>query len=452
MRRKRLRQTSRSGDGGAIIQQPAHENVHPQSNGPNNMSAARTNSFGSDVPASPLVSNQSKYQIGVGSPRIMQDQRSTVLNASTASPAMPDVMLPFQDTVSSASLLGKRENQEGQSYPLANLSKRPRFTNIGPDSNQLQNIGPQIDSFNGSDSHWKNTLLQQQSIQRGIPYANTGLQKFSQQTFEGGLNQEAGMPFTVGQQVARYGLKEEPTELDKLDKPVVPSRSEMQTVDTEMNHMDTQQSKLHQRSPQQFLRSGFPQAHWNNASQPLENSARKEDPFQKRKQVQSPHVSGGGFPQSPLSSKSGDFSSGSVGHQYGPAVTSGLAVSLKEKSAVTSVPLAASASSLTSSVNDSMQRQHQAQIAAAKRRTNSLPKTPVISGVGSPASVSNMSVPINANSPPVGNPPSAEQIMLERFSKIEMITTRYNFYGTHRISSYSWWQTNMTLACPTIYS
>ncbi|GLT53110.1 hypothetical protein SLA2020_264040 [Shorea laevis] len=48
-----------------------------------------------------------------------------------------------------------------------------------------------------------------------------------------------------------------------------------------------------------------------------------------------------------------------------------------------------------------------------------------MNGVGSPASVSNMSVPLNANSPSVGTPPLVDQTMLERFSKIEMVTMRH---------------------------
>ncbi|XP_059455958.1 protein PHYTOCHROME-DEPENDENT LATE-FLOWERING-like [Corylus avellana] len=48
-----------------------------------------------------------------------------------------------------------------------------------------------------------------------------------------------------------------------------------------------------------------------------------------------------------------------------------------------------------------------------------------MNGVGSPASVSNMSVPLNANSPSVGTPPSADQTMLDTFSKIEMVTMRH---------------------------
>ncbi|KAL6564734.1 hypothetical protein OROMI_016184 [Orobanche minor] len=138
---------------------------------------------------------------------------------------------------------------------------------------------------------------------------------------------------------------------------------------------------------EQVMSFTFPQIPWNNLGQPLESNARKEDSYQKWKIVQSPRVSAGGIPQSPLSSKSEEFSSGSVGHQLGGAVTSGYLPPQKEK--VVNM-------SMTSSAND----HHQAQL-ASKRRSNSAPKNPAMSGVGSPASVSNMSMPINVGSPPV---------------------------------------------------
>ncbi|PHT45852.1 hypothetical protein CQW23_15010 [Capsicum baccatum] len=426
----RVPESSRSGDTGQLMPQPAHENLIRQNNGPTNMLALRSNSFGSEtsIPASPSVSHQPKYQMGVVSPRIMQDHRSGVSNASVASPAAPEMMLSYADAMSSgaASLHGKRENHEGQASALSNLSKRARFTHMSADSNQQQLIGGQIDGSHAPDLHWKNPLLQQHSVPRGIPYANTNIQKYPQHIFEGGLNQEAGtMPFTAGQQGIKYNLKEEPAEIERLEK-LEPGRTknEMQVVESDMNLMESQQARLKHRLPQQFIRSGFPQAPWNGLGQPLENSLRKEDPFQNRKIVHSPRVSAGGLPQSPLSSKSGEFSNGSVGAQYGSAVTSGLIQSMKEKQGATSVAPAGGTTSMTSSANDSMQRQHQAQI-AAKRRSNSASKNPVMSGVGSPASVSTMNLPVNANSPPVGSTHSTDQTMLERFSKIEMLTARF---------------------------
>ena len=62
----------------------------------------------------------------------------------------------------------------------------------------------------------------------------------------------------------------------------------------------------------------------------------------------------------------------------------------KEKADVTTIYGVGGTTSLTSSFIGSMQ--HQSQI-AANQRSNSLPKTPAASGVGSPASISNLSVP-----------------------------------------------------------
>lgn len=419
----RVPESSRLGDTGALVQQPVYENLNNQNNVSSTMLPLRNNSFGSDgsLLANNLVPHQSKYQMGIGSPRIMKDQRSgTLLNASVASPSGQDMMIPFTDD-GAASVHGKRENQEGLSSPLTN--KKARLTHSGADGN-LQNLSPQIDNIHGSELQWKNALMQQQSMGRGIQYANNGIQKFTQQVFEGGLNQEGGpMPFTIRQQGIRYNLKEEPVETERLDKPEL---SRMTMAESELTNIDSQQSRLQPRMPHQFTRSSFPQTTWNNLGQPLDNNSRKEDSYQKRKLVQSPHVSAGGLPQSPLSSKSGEFSSGSMGHQFGAVATSGLVSSQKEKSAVTSVPSVGLGGnpSFTSSANDSMQRQNQAQ-AAAKHRSNSLPKTPALSGVGSPASVSTTSVPINANSPPVGTQPLGDQTILDRFSKIEMVTMRY---------------------------
>lgn len=408
---ERAPEGSRFGDSGPTLQQPIHDNLQIQNNGPNSILALRPNSFGpnASVPSSPLVSQLSKYQMGIGSPRYVQDH-------SGSHPGQ-DMIISYSDNMSSgaASFHGRRDNQETQS----NSNKRSRLTAIGAHGNQPQIAGSQMESFHGSDSHWKNTLLQQQSR---VQYATSGMQKYPQQIFDGGLNQEAGaVTFSQGM---RYGLKEEPVETERWDKSELgQTRNEMHTLESELNQTDSSQSRLQQRLPQQLVRSNFAQTSWNNLNQPLESNSRKEDPYHKRKLVQSPHVSAGGIPQSPLSSKSGEFSSGSVGPQVGAAVTSGYISSQKEKPVITSVSPIGCAASLTSSANDSMQRQHQAQI-AAKRRSNSLPKTPAMSGVGSPASVNNMSMPINASSP-VGTPPLADPVIIDRFSKIDMVTARF---------------------------
>ncbi|XAR49868.1 hypothetical protein NMG60_11004036 [Bertholletia excelsa] len=186
--------------------------------------------------------------------------------------------------------------------------------------------------------------------------------------------------------------------------------------------MDIQQARLQQRLPQHaMMRSSFSQTPWNNLGQAVDNNSRREDQFPKRKSAQSPRLSAGGLPQSPLSSKSGEFSSGSVGPQFGSVVTSALGSSQKDKTALSSIP-AVGGTSLNLSANDPV-RQQQAQL-AAKRRSNSLPKTPAMSGVGSPASVNNISIPPNASSP-VGSHPVADPTVLDRLSKIEMLAGRH---------------------------
>ncbi|XWS18790.1 hypothetical protein CRYUN_Cryun32bG0075100 [Craigia yunnanensis] len=404
---------------GSLMPQQVQENLTSQNIGPSNMLALRPKSFVQDssIPALPMTSQSPRYQMGVVNARSMQDiESSSVVNASAASPAGQDMTISYADSInSSASLLGKRENPDGPMSPLSGLNKRTRLNAVGPDGIPQQQVGPHMDGLHGPEISWKNMLLPQQAMARGIQYANAGMQKYPQQVFEGVLNQEAGaMPFTAGQQALRYGAKEEPFDPDKLDG------SELNR-ETDTNHLDPQQTRLQPRLPHGFVRPGFPQTPWNNISQHVEKDVRKEEQFQKRKSVQSPRLSGGALPQSPLSSKSGEFSSGSVGPHFGAvAATSALGASLKEKAAVNSVPAVGG----TPSSNDSMQRQHQAQV-AAKRRSNSLPRTPAINAVGSPASVSNISVPFNASSPSVGTPPLADQTMLERFSKIEIVTMRY---------------------------
>jgi hypothetical protein len=417
---------SRFGDSGIIsgnvIPQHVQENQSTQNLGPNNMLTLRARSFVPDgnVPGLTLVPQQQRYQIGI-SPRSMQDQGSSLINVSGASPSRQDMIVAYTNIINpGGSLHGKRENQDAQSSPLSSFNKRARLTPAGPDGIQQQQMGLHMDSLHESEMNWTNSLLQQQAMTRGIQYANSGIQKYPHQMLEGVVHPNAAATsFSAGQPGMRLGLKEEQFETEKLDGSVLSQgKNDMQMMETETGHLETQQPWLQQRLPQPVMRSNFPQAGWNNLSQ----DCRKEEQPQKRKPAQSPRLSTGGLAQSPLSSKSGELSSGSAGPHFGAAAaTAALGSSQKEKSVVTAV---GGTPSLTSSANDSLQRQHQVQV-AAKRRLNSLPKTLVMSNVGSPASVSNTSIPLNANSPSIGTPPMADQSMLERFAKIEMVTMRY---------------------------
>lgn len=425
---------TRLGDAGAVsgnlISTNVHDNVVGQNMSLNEMLTSRAKNFTSDasLPAQPAVSvsQQSRYSMGSGTPRGMLDQAAgSVLNPSSVSPTGQEMISYVDNLNPNVSLHGKRETQEGQMSPMSSFNKRPRPSLMGIDGIQQHPLasmeGPQ-----GSDMNWKNMLHpQQQALARGIQYSNPGVQKFSQPMFEGVLNQDSvQIPFATGQSAMRYGTKEEQFDTDKKDgSDLSRSKTDMQMMETE-NHLDPQHPRVQQRPTQQaFVRSNLSQPPWNNLGQHIEKDTRKEDQLSKRKSVQSPRVSAGAMAQ-PSLSKSGEFSSGSGGPHFGvPGNISALASAQKEKPAINPVSHVGGTPSLTSSANDSMQRQHQAQV-AAKRRSNSLPKTPVISGVGSPASVGNMSVPLNANSPSVGTPPFADQTMIERFSKIEMVTAR----------------------------
>ncbi|KAK9078386.1 hypothetical protein SSX86_002443 [Deinandra increscens subsp. villosa] len=319
----------------------------------------------------PASTYQSKYQMGAGNTRVMQDHGS-----------YPDGM---------NSNLGKRENQDGQLSPMNGLTKRARSNSMGLDGSQQHQ---QMDGLNSLMQQQN----QQQSIGRGIPASyNAGIQKYP---FEGSFNQEQ---FLMGQPGMRYNLKQEP-------------------VDSELNR--------NLQMTQQFTRSSFPPTPWNNT---LDNS-RKEEQFQRRKSAQSPRVSSGALPQSPLSSKSGEFSSGSHGGQYGAPAPMGS--SQRDKSAVTSVPTISGAGSLASN----------AQMAA--RRSNSGPKTPAaMSGVGSPASVSNIGGPFNSASPLVGK--EADKSLRDRFAKIEMLTARYHLnLKKNKVDDYI---TNTTFSTQQLY-
>ena len=416
----------RLGDSGTLpgnmMPQHAHEYLTAQNMSTNNLLALRSKSFMTDasVPAPYLVPNQSRYQMGVGTPRSVQDPGSgSVVNASP-SPVGQDMMISYTDNVNgNVPLHGKREHQDGQMSPLSTFNKRQRPTPVGLDGVQHQQIGPHMDSFHGSDMNWKNNYLQRQPMAKGIQFSNTGIQKFPQQMLDGATSQDPGTMPNM-----RYGAKEESFETGKMDGSELSGiKNDMQIMEGDTSHLDP--SRLHHRLPQHaFMRSNFSQPSWSNLGQNMEKDARKDDQFPKRKSSQSPRLSSGDLVQSPLSSKSGEFSTGSVGPHFGAAAaTSAAGASQKEKAVMTSVPTIG-ASCLTSSANESMQRQHLSQ-AAAKRKTNSLPKTSAMTGVGSPASVSNNSVPLNAGSP-VGTPSSADQTMLEKFSKIEAVTMRYN--------------------------
>ncbi|KAF2593993.1 hypothetical protein F2Q70_00045322 [Brassica cretica] len=428
----RLPESSERGNmQGHLLMHQTHHNQAIQNPG-TNMRAGLRNQTLQDAPTSPLplVPPQQQRYMGTGNIRNVQDQGSNAVSVSGASPGGLDAMLPYaSDSMNpGSSFHRKRESQEVQLSSMPGLNKRTRVSHMGPDMVPQQQLGQRMDGPHGTDTNWKNALLQQDMLRRSIQYPNANMQRFSPQQIGGAMNQEAGpMQFPASQQgPMRYTSKEEPFETGKIDGNI---RNTMPGVGSDANDLDP---RIQPRMPHNvFNRSNFPQTSWNaNPGQQIEKDLKKEEQFSRRVSSQSPRLSAGAPPQSPLSSKSGEFSGGSMGTHYGA-----VAAAQKDK-AVTSIPIGA-AQSVGSSGNDAMQqRQHQM---APKRRTNSLPKTQVMTSVGSPVSVNTltMSVPVNARSSSVGTQALGDHSILDRFAKIELVAARYQLNcKKHKVDEY----------------
>ncbi|XP_074294813.1 protein PHYTOCHROME-DEPENDENT LATE-FLOWERING-like [Silene latifolia] len=292
-----------------------------------------------------------------------------------ASLAFQDMPISYAENMNSTAT-AKVASQEGQLSPYSIFNKQ---AGLGPSGQ-----GPSMDRFQGSEVQWRNQMLHHHQNARGAQY-----------------------PQLVGEGMANPdGVKLEKVEPNMMKTDV---------------HMEAEGSQMDQRVQQRFqnplMRPAYSQPGWNNLSQQMEKQNQKDEQFSKRKPIQSPRLSAGAVAQSPLSARSADISCGS------PA---SLGQVLREKSGVGPVKGAGRASSVTSSANDTIHHlQHQAQ-GAAKKRTNSLPKNPAISGVGSPVSVNTMGGgPMNVSNPSISSPQFTERNMLERFAKIEVVAMRH---------------------------
>ncbi|KAF8099518.1 hypothetical protein N665_0242s0005 [Sinapis alba] len=414
---------------GHLLMHQTHNNQAIQNPGANMLAGLRNQTLQDASTSSlPLVPPQQQRFMGTGNIRNMQDQGSNSVSVSGASPGGLDAMLPYgSDTMNpGASFQRKRQSQEGQEPSMPGSNKRTRVSHIGPHGVPQQQLGQRVDGIQGTDTNWKNPLLQQDLLGRSSQYPNPSIQRFSPQQIEGVMNQEGGpMQFPASQPgTMRYTSKEEPFETGKIDGNI---RNDMPGVGSDANNLDP---RMQSRMPHNgLLRSNFSQTSWNvNSGQKIEKDLRKEEQFSRRISAQSPRLSAGAQPQSPLSSKSGEFSGGSMGTHYGA-----VAAAQKDK-AVTSIPAIGATQSMGSTPNDAMQqRQHQM---VAKRRTNSHPMTQAITTVGSPVSVNTVSA--NAVGPPVGNQTAGDHAILERFSKIERVAGRYQLNcKKHKVDEYS---------------
>ncbi|KAK1307861.1 hypothetical protein QJS10_CPA09g00047 [Acorus calamus] len=383
----------------------------------------RPKNFGQEIsrqalPTIPLH----RIQSATGYPRVVQDRvPGSPANQFGGNPNIPLASMhnAMSSYTNSGNSMEKSEIQDPQLTAISGM-KRLRQPTLGLDNlQQHQQTGPSLDGRQGSDMQWKSPLQQQMEV-KGIQYTNMH-RYLPQAGLDGVTNQQAGAPFYLGQQSIRYGVKEEQVGLEKWNKKeVVNPKDSPHVVEPEINQMEQHQLRIQQMNQQPFSRSHFPpQSPWHSVGSVGEKDARKDDVLQKRKSAQSPRVSSGAVVQSPVSSKSGEISSSSLGGHFGAITTASILGSQKEKTAAVS-NAAVGTPSVTSSPSDSVQHQHQ----MGKRKSNSIPKTTSMSGVASPASVSNMNAPLNANSPSVGNAP-VDPVLLDRFSKIEMVTSKY---------------------------
>ncbi|CAH8334593.1 unnamed protein product [Eruca vesicaria subsp. sativa] len=414
---------------GHLLMHQTHNNQAIQNPGTNMLAGLRNQTLQEASTSSlPLVTPQQQRYLGAANIRNMQDQGSNSAAVSGALPGGLDAMLPYGSNSMNpgASFQRKRESQEGQESSMPGSNKRARVSHIGPNGVPLQQqLGQRVDGLQGTDPNWKNALLHQDILGRSSQYPNPSIQRFSPQQIEGVMNQEGGpMQFPASQQGAmRYTSKEEPFETGKIDGNI---RNNLPGVGSDANDMDPRmQSRMHNNG---FLKSNISQASWNvNPVQKIEKDLRKEEQFNRRMSAQSPRLSSGAQPQSPLSSKSGEFS-GPIGTHYGA-----VAAAQKDK-AVTSIPAFGATQSVGSSLNDAMQhRQHQM---ISKRKTNSHPMTQAINTVGSPVSVNTVSA--NNVGPSVGNPTVGDHAILDRFSKIERVAAKYQLNcKKHKVDEYS---------------
>ncbi|KAG0480210.1 hypothetical protein HPP92_011068 [Vanilla planifolia] len=365
------------------------------------------------------VPDHSKFQPAVNLQGVMQGHGlpTNFIGVSSGISLSQNMLGPYSDSASAnVPLHGRRETQDSQLTFMPG-PKRARQTIASLDGSQMQQGSPSLAGFNGSEIQWKNQNMHSLNDSKGFQYPNIGVPRFPQ------MNQEAGASVYFNQHVSR-GLKEEQIDSDKLDKHDERSKEYLQPVMNE-HALDQQQLRAQHHMQQSSMRAHLPPPNqWNNTRLSVEKDTRRDEvPTKRGKALPSPRVSSGPMVQSPVSSKSGEMSSGSVGAQYSAVAATSAPASLMDK-AITNSNAALGAPSVASSPNDSVHRQPQVS-ASIRRKANSVPRTQTISAVGSPASVSNFNTPLNANSPSIGTQCMVDQVLLDRFSKIEMLTQRY---------------------------
>ncbi|KAL6883706.1 hypothetical protein ACP4OV_011120 [Aristida adscensionis] len=340
-----------------------------------------------------------------GNDRATGPANFTGINPSISS---PQNMMAYNDSAAANGLLSvKREMQDA---PLPDPKRIKPASGI--DDVQQQQMRPQ--SLSGQEMQWKNPQLHPQLDVKGLQYAPSLSGQRYPSTMMNNM-QDPGASFYFNQQGLRYGAKQE--QMDSLDR-----SKDMQSVVPESSLLDQQQNQPQQLSQHLTARNNVPNmSQWQKKEETIQSQRRKIPP--------SSRAPSGPMVQSPVSSKSGEISSSSMGGQFGSAVTSAVIGVQKDKFAANS-SAAVGYPSVASSPSDSMHRIQQPAVAPSKRKTNSVPKTqPPASAVGSPASVSNMHSVLNASSPSVGTAPMGDQAILDKFAKIDTLSHRYQLHN-----------------------
>lgn len=360
------------------------------------------------------ITPEPNYQIAVSCSQSVPTTNSEQdLTNSYSEPRNPRIFLP-----------GKRDRCEVQSTSFHNLKK--------PKQEQLESQSGLL----GTDLQWERTLLQQQlEVERtqcapfGQKHTLGVMNDNLQAILEGVPKMESGTHYSDlrGVRCVKDGL--------------IGSAISYKTVvdNTNGGHhvmgIETNPSQQSQPQPQPHCFSSLMHSHlphsiqWNNLGEHVKKDPKRDDIPHKRKLSQSPRVSAGGRARSPASSKSGEVSSYSVGVPHSTRLPTSAIGMHKEKAASMSVAAVGNAS-VTSAHGDSLLRENKESV-LTKQKCMSLTRTPTVSEVGSPASVSNTNAPISANSPSVGTPPvlphpgpNEDLDVFERFSKIEMVAKR----------------------------
>lgn len=392
--------------------------ISSMQNFPGGSPALQPKSFIQDASHGSLLPSSSphKVQPTAGYPMSAQDRvsgihpNSALLNAGVT-PAQA-IVSSYADTAAcGATSLGKRENEDARLMQSSAI-KRPKHEGI----TQHQGGSP-LDGVSGVDVQWKNPMLQQQQQQlmaKGFQYPTAvGGQKYPPQVVNDAASSDAGGGY-LNQPGMKFGIKEERAEManwsrQEADK----AKNVLQLAEKEGNPLEQQHLRPQQYAQQMFSRPQFPsQTPWHIPGT-LEKDIKKSDSQQKKKQAQSPRVSTGATVHSPVSSKSGEMSSGSIGGQFSTVTTGSALASQKEKPTVSGA--AVGTPSVTSSPSDSMQRP-----VTLKRKPNQ--RNQAMGVVGSPASINNLGSSFTAAS---SAPAVADQVILDSFSKIEAVTQRY---------------------------